>query len=94
MRSQTPVFRAKTLRDSPLEASSIYSLQIMLSKFEYDDKLNPSFTTGKFELPVADIRAYMVLDGLRPRMVHVSSAGVTRCDRPGIDLEQEPPAVR
>lgn len=94
LRSQTPVFRAKTLRNSPLDASSIFSLQLMLSKFEYDEMLNPSFTPGHFELPVAAIRTYMVPDGLRPRMVHVSSAGVTRCDRPGIDLEQEPPAVR
>jgi hypothetical protein len=82
------------LRNSSLDASSIFSLQLMLSKFEYDEMLNPSFTPGNFELPVAAIRTYMVPDDLRPRMVHVSSAGVTRCDRPGIDLEQEPPAVR
>eukprot|EP00879_Flechtneria_rotunda_P021789 GHRR01022975.1.p2 GENE.GHRR01022975.1~~GHRR01022975.1.p2 ORF type:complete len:185 (+),score=65.55 GHRR01022975.1:299-853(+) len=28
------------------------------------------------------------------RFVHVSSAGVTRPNRPGIDVEQEPPAVK
>jgi hypothetical protein len=29
-----------------------------------------------------------------PAIVHVSSAGVTRPDRPGIDVEVEPPAVK
>lgn len=29
-----------------------------------------------------------------PRWVHVSSSGVTRPSRPGIDIEKEPPAVR
>lgn len=28
------------------------------------------------------------------RFVHVSSAGVTRPDRPGLDLSRQPPAVR
>lgn len=28
------------------------------------------------------------------RFVHVSSAGVTRPDRPGLDLSKQPPAVR
>jgi hypothetical protein len=40
------------------------------------------------------VRTYLVEDGLRPRMVHVSSAGVTRWNRPGVDLDLEPPAVR
>jgi hypothetical protein len=47
-----PVFRAKTTRDGPMDASAVFSMQLMLSKFEYDDKLNPSFRTGAFELPV------------------------------------------
>lgn len=29
-----------------------------------------------------------------PSWVHVSSSGVTRPGRPGIDIEKEPPAVR
>eukprot|EP00958_Prasinococcus_capsulatus_P000323 scaffold28_cov515-Prasinococcus_capsulatus_cf.AAC.10 len=29
----------------------------------------------------------------RPKYVHVSSGGVTRWNRPGIDVSQEPPAV-
>jgi hypothetical protein len=35
-----------------MDASAVFSMQLMLSKFEYDDKLNPSFRTGAFELPV------------------------------------------
>ncbi len=140
-----PVFRAKTLKDgAPLDASSVASVQLMLSKFEYDGQLNPSFSPGPFELPIQSIRTYMPQgvaprwagpgwaglgwDGLkarpqapsawrrraglappgvarqpraqpaparpRRRFVHVSSAGVTRPNRPGIDVEAEPPAVK
>ncbi|KAL0305595.1 UNVERIFIED_CONTAM: hypothetical protein Sradi_5976800 [Sesamum radiatum] len=39
------------------------------------------------------IRAYMK-EPITPRFVHVSSAGVTRPDRPGLDLSKQPPAVR
>lgn len=65
----------------------------MLSKFEYDGDLNPAFTPGRFSLPVRDISAYLCR-ACRPRFVHVSSAGVTRPDRPGIDVDAEPPAVK
>ena len=38
------IFRARTIRDAaPLDATSIRSVQIMLSKFEYDGELNPNF---------------------------------------------------
>lgn len=38
------IFRARTVRGAPpLDASKIYSLQLMLSKFEYDGELNPAF---------------------------------------------------
>lgn len=56
-------------------------------------ELNPAFATGPFELPIAEISTYMA-QPVTPRIVHVSSAGVTRPDRPGIDVEQEPPAVK
>lgn len=88
-----PVFRAKTVKDSPkLDTSSISSLQLMLSKFEYDGALNPKFSPGNFQLQLESIKAYggQVL----PKFVMVSSAGVTRPGRPGINLEEEPPAVR
>jgi hypothetical protein len=55
-----PVFRAKTLKDGPpLDPSSIASVQLMLSKFEYDGQLNPSFTPGPFELPIENISTYL-----------------------------------
>jgi uncharacterized protein YbjT (DUF2867 family) len=95
-----PVFRAKTLageRAVPLDRSRTVSVQLMLSKFEYDGELNPRVRPGPFSLPVASISAFV--DPARsasrpPAIVHVSSAGVTRPDRPGIDVEAEPPAVK
>lgn len=89
----TPVFRAKTVNDAPrIEANKICSFQLMLSKFEYDGGLNPNFCAGAFSLEVETIKAY----GGRnfPQFVLVSSAGVTRPGRPGINLEEEPPAVK
>jgi uncharacterized protein YbjT (DUF2867 family) len=91
--SLIPVFRAKTLKDSaPINPSNIYSFQLMLSKFEYDGELNPKFSPGGFALQVESIKAYG--GTTLPRFVLVSSAGVTRPGRPGINLESEPPAVR
>ncbi|CAL5345193.1 unnamed protein product [Camellia sinensis] len=87
--SLRPVFRARTVSDAPpFDSSSIISLQ-----FEYDGKLNPTFKEGAFQLPVSSIRAY-IKDPITPRFVHVGSAGVTRPDRPGLDLSKQPPAVR
>ncbi|KAF5738269.1 hypothetical protein HS088_TW13G01165 [Tripterygium wilfordii] len=92
--SLRPVFRARTVSDAPpFDPSKIMSLQLMFSKFEYDGKLNPSFAEGAFRLPVSSIQAY-IKDPVTPRFVHVSSAGVTRPDRPGLDLSKQPPAVR
>ncbi|XP_010316841.1 protein HIGH CHLOROPHYLL FLUORESCENCE PHENOTYPE 173, chloroplastic isoform X2 [Solanum lycopersicum] len=92
--SLRPIFRARTVLDaSPFDPSQITSLQLMFSKFESDGKLNPTFKEGPFELPVSCIRAYLK-DPITPRFVHVSSAGVTRPERPGIDLSKQPPAVR
>lgn len=89
----TPVFRAKTVNDAPIiEANKICSFQLMLSKFEYDGGLNPNFSAGAFSLEVETIKAY---GGTKlPQFVLVSSAGVTRPGRPGINLEEEPPAVK
>lgn len=88
-----PVFRAKTVRDMGIfDASKVYSMQLMLSKFEYDGALNPNFSPGLFSLEVESIKAYG--GQATPQFVMVSSAGVTRPDRPGINLEEEPPAVR
>ncbi|KAK2975169.1 hypothetical protein RJ640_017382 [Escallonia rubra] len=66
---------------------------LMFSKFESDGKLNPTFVEGSFQLPISSIRTYLK-DPITPRFVHVGSAGVTRPDRPGLDLSKQPPAVR
>ncbi len=88
-----PVFRAKTLTDGePINPSKICSFQFMLSKFEYDGGLNPKFSPGGFALQVESIKAYG--GGTLPQFIMISSAGVTRPGRPGINLEEEPPAVR
>lgn len=88
-----PVFRAKTLADADhFVADKTYAVQLMYSKFEYDGELNPTFEPGYFELEVAAINAYG--SEKKPKFVMVSSAGVTRPGRPGLNLEEEPPAVR
>ncbi|HYW20862.1 MAG TPA: CIA30 family protein [Nodularia sp. (in: cyanobacteria)] len=88
-----PVFRAKVLPDSPpIYAGKISSFQLMLSKFEYDGALNPKFSPGNFALQIESIKAYGGENF--PQFVLVSSAGVTRPGRPGINLDEEPPAVR
>jgi Complex I intermediate-associated protein 30 (CIA30) len=54
-----PVQRAKTVPDAPaLDRRQVASLQIMLSKFEYDGSLNPLFRPGEFELELVAIGAY------------------------------------
>ena len=88
-----PVFRAKTAKDCPpIDTSKIRSLQLMLSKFEYDSTLNPHFSPGSFALQVESIKAYG--GEILPQFILVSSAGVTRPGRPGINLDEEPPAVK
>ncbi|MDJ0616815.1 MAG: CIA30 family protein [Calothrix sp. MO_192.B10] len=87
-----PVLRAKTVKDCPpVDSSNICSFQLMLSKFEYDGELNPRFSPGSFNLQIESIKAY---GANLPQFVLVSSAGVTRPNRPGINLDEEPPAVR
>ena len=89
----TPVFRAKTVKEAPgINVNKICSLQLMLSKFEYDGELNAKFSPGAFALEVETIKAYGGKE--LPQFVLVSSAGVTRPGRPGINLEEEPPAVK
>ncbi|VVA10513.1 PREDICTED: NADH ubiquinone oxidoreductase [Prunus dulcis] len=63
------------------------------SKFEFDGKLNPTFVEGAFKLPLSSIPAYLK-EPITPRLVRGGSAGITRPDRPGLDLSKQPPAVR
>ncbi|MGK7951163.1 MAG: CIA30 family protein [Xenococcaceae cyanobacterium] len=54
-----PVFRAKTVPEAgDFDPSKVYSLQLMLSKFEYDGALNQKFSSGVFGLEVEYIKAY------------------------------------
>jgi Complex I intermediate-associated protein 30 (CIA30) len=54
-----PIFRAKTVADAPsIDSQQICSMQLMLSKFEYDRQLNPSFNPGYFSLQFESISAY------------------------------------
>lgn len=53
-----PVFRAKTVSGRSLDPSRVRSLQLMLSKFEYDGALNPNFNVGEFRLEVSEISVY------------------------------------
>jgi uncharacterized protein YbjT (DUF2867 family) len=87
-----PVFRAKTVDNAPIDPSRVHAFQLMLSKFEYDGALNPKFDPGFFQLQVESIQAYRQAD--LPKFVLVSSAGVTRPGQPGLNLDEEPPAVR
>jgi hypothetical protein len=54
-----PVFRAKIVADAkPFNPARIRSLQLMLSKFEYNGALNPNFQPGEFRLMVRAIAVY------------------------------------
>jgi hypothetical protein len=54
-----PVFRAKTVPEADnFDSSRVYSMQLMLSKFEYDGGLNPKFEPGSFGLQIEYIKAY------------------------------------
>lgn len=53
-----PVFRARIVEAPPLNQASIRSLQVMLSKFEFDRQLNPRFSAGPFQLDLIRLSAY------------------------------------
>ncbi|MBE9060965.1 CIA30 family protein [cf. Phormidesmis sp. LEGE 11477] len=56
-----PTFRARSVPDaSPYESAKTVSFQLMLSKFEYDKRLNPRFTAGPFKLAIKRIGLYRV----------------------------------
>ncbi|MFS8867231.1 CIA30 family protein [Synechococcus sp. H65.1] len=53
-----PTFRARRVAAPPLNTRQIYSLQLMLSKFEADGSPNPRFRPGPFRLGVRWIGLY------------------------------------
>lgn len=85
----TPVFRAKTAPTAPaFDPTTVYSLQLMLSKSEYDGQLNPQFQPGPFQLALETISAYS--EQPLPRWIMVSSAGATRPGTPEADTDPRP----
>lgn len=54
----TPVVRGRTVSSRSINPSSVFSVQVMLSKYEYDGQLNPNFTEGPFGLEFGSIGAY------------------------------------
>jgi hypothetical protein len=53
-----PTFRARRVAAPPLNTRQIYSLQLMLSKFEADGSPNPRFRPGPFQLGLRWIGLY------------------------------------
>ena len=53
-----PTLFARRVPLVELDTSKLNTVQLTLSKFEYDNELNPSFAAGKFELRVKEIAAY------------------------------------
>jgi Complex I intermediate-associated protein 30 (CIA30) len=77
-----PIFRAKLQRSAPaFDPSTIYSLQIMFSKFEYDGKLNPTFTPGLFQLPILSVGTYLP-QPCKARVICVNAATCTSGEQP------------
>lgn len=69
-------FRARSVADAqPFDAQQIFSVQLMLSKFEYDRQLNPSFKPGSFELAVRSINVYRSRKGVPLIVVGSQDAG-------------------
>lgn len=82
-----PNFRAQVVNDAhPLHGSHITSLQFMLSKFRFGQEENPNFPKngGEFKLEIAEISTYIESTEETPRIVQVSSGGVTRWNRPNL----------
>ncbi|NJN73004.1 MAG: CIA30 family protein [Limnothrix sp. RL_2_0] len=54
-----PVFRAKSVPErGKFNPTQVHAMQLMLSKFEYDGQLNPTFSAGAFSLGIASIGVY------------------------------------
>lgn len=63
--AMVPTFRARSMPDAPpFNPAKVFSLQLMLSKFEYDRQLNPKFKAGPFELAVKNIGVYRPRQGV------------------------------
>jgi hypothetical protein len=52
------VVRARSVAGARLDSKKVRSVQLMVSKFEYDGVLNPRFEAGEFRLEVGTIGVY------------------------------------
>jgi len=53
-----PTRFARKIKGVNLKRDSVTTLQLTLSKFEYDGALNPAFRTGAFRLEIEEVRAF------------------------------------
>lgn len=53
-----PTLFARRVPGQRLDTRNINTVQLTLSKFEYDTELNPAFSTGPFKLELESIEAY------------------------------------
>ena len=53
-----PTIFAKRVPGATFNADSLTAVQLTLSKFEYNDALNPAFAEGRFRLDVESIEAF------------------------------------
>lgn len=53
-----PTLFAQTRREREFRPESVSSLQLVLSKFEYDGDLNPNFAVGDMKLELLEVKAY------------------------------------
>ncbi len=82
-----PTFRARSMPSAPaFDPQQVFSLQLMLSKFEYDRKLNPYFTPGSFELAVSEIAVQRTRRGV-PLLV-MGSRDDTECQQQQAVLDE------
>ena len=52
-------FRAKSVTNAPaFDPAQVFSFQLMLSKFEYDRRLNPHFSSGTFSLEASSLSIF------------------------------------
>jgi hypothetical protein len=92
-----PVFRAKTVREAgQLDASKVYSMQLMLSKFEYDGELNPKFEAGSFNLQIEYLKAYgdQASSKAKFKFIQIGSTAVNNLDGLEAGLKAELSTVK
>lgn len=72
-----PTFRARSVPEAPaFDPTQVFSFQLMLSKFEVDQRLNPHFEAGPFELAISSISVQRPRQGVSLAVVSTSNAAV------------------